>query len=45
MKASDSTLLKMLELAVQFGKWILVENVGTELDPALDPIISRQIHK
>ena len=45
LKASDPNLLKMLELGVQFGKWILVENVGTELDPALDPIITRQVYK
>ena len=38
-KMSDPSLMKMLELGVQFGKWFLVENVGEELDPALDPIL------
>mmetsp|Transcript_28825 Transcript_28825/g.26091 ORF Transcript_28825/g.26091 Transcript_28825/m.26091 type:complete len:257 (+) Transcript_28825:3217-3987(+) len=41
LKASDPSILKTLELGLQFGRWVLVENVGTELDPALDPIISR----
>lgn len=27
-KQSDSNMLKMLELAIQFGKWVLIENVG-----------------
>jgi dynein heavy chain, axonemal len=28
-----------LELAIQFGKWVLLENIGEELDPALEPIL------
>jgi dynein heavy chain len=31
-----------LELAIQFGKWVLLENVGEELDPALEPILLQQ---
>lgn len=38
-KQSDPNMLKMLELAIQFGKWVLIENVGQELDPALEPIL------
>lgn len=38
-KMSDPTLLRNLELAIQFGKWFLIENVGEELDPALEPIL------
>lgn len=38
-KMSDTTLLRNLELAIQFGKWFLIENVGEELDPALEPIL------
>ncbi len=40
-KISDPALMKMLELGIQFGRWFLVENVGTELDPALDPILMK----
>lgn len=38
-KMSDGNLLRNLELAIQFGKWCLIENVGEELDPALEPIL------
>lgn len=38
-KMSDGNLLRNLELAIQFGKWTLIENVGEELDPALEPIL------
>lgn len=34
--------MKELELAIQFGKWVLVENIPDVLDPAIDPIISQQ---
>lgn len=29
-------------MAIQFGKWVLLENVGEELDPALEPILLQQ---
>lgn len=29
-------------MAIQFGKWVLVENIGEELDPALEPILLQQ---
>ena len=38
-KTSDANLLRNLELAIQFGKWVLLENVGEELDPAFEPIL------
>jgi len=39
MKTSDPNLLRNLELAIQTGKWVLIENVGESLDPALEPIL------
>ena len=39
MKISDQNLLRNLELAIQTGKWVLMENVGESLDPALEPIL------
>ncbi|KAF5308293.1 hypothetical protein FQR65_LT06286 [Abscondita terminalis] len=42
-KLSDKDLIRSLESAIRFGKSILIENVGTELDPALDPVLMRQI--
>jgi dynein heavy chain len=44
-KMSDPTLLRNLELSIQFGKWFLIENVGEELDPALEPILLKQVDK
>ena len=41
-KQSDGNLLRGLELGIQFGKWILLENVGEEFDPALEPILLQQ---
>jgi dynein heavy chain len=41
-KQSEANLLRGLELAIQFGKWVLLENVGESLDPALEPILLQQ---
>jgi dynein heavy chain len=39
VKMSDQNLMRTLEIAIQHGKWVLVENVGKELDPSLEPIL------
>lgn len=41
-KQSDGNLLRGMELAIQFGKWVLLENVGEQLDPAFEPILLQQ---
>jgi dynein heavy chain len=41
-KLSDPSLLQTVELGIQFGKWILLENVGEQLDPALEPVLQQQ---
>eukprot|EP00746_Dinoflagellata_sp_MGD_P006891 gnl/MRDRNA2_/MRDRNA2_113587_c0_seq1.p1 gnl/MRDRNA2_/MRDRNA2_113587_c0~~gnl/MRDRNA2_/MRDRNA2_113587_c0_seq1.p1 ORF type:complete len:2479 (+),score=556.96 gnl/MRDRNA2_/MRDRNA2_113587_c0_seq1:117-7439(+) len=41
-KLSDPNFLRSLELGIQFGKWILLENIGIELDPALEPVLQQQ---
>eukprot|EP00928_Gymnodinium_smaydae_P009061 TRINITY_DN13347_c0_g3_i1.p1 TRINITY_DN13347_c0_g3~~TRINITY_DN13347_c0_g3_i1.p1 ORF type:complete len:4331 (+),score=1052.12 TRINITY_DN13347_c0_g3_i1:55-13047(+) len=41
-KMSDPGFLRTLELGIQFGKWILLENVGLTLDPALEPVLQQQ---
>lgn len=44
-KMSDPSLLRNLELGIQHGRWVLIENVGEELDPALEPILLKQVGK
>jgi len=39
------TLMRTTELAVQYGKWVLLENVQKELDASLDPILAQQVTK
>jgi dynein heavy chain len=41
-KLTQKNFLRTLELGIQFGKWILLENVGINLDPALEPILLQQ---
>ena len=43
IKLSDKDFLRSLENAVRFGKPCLLENVGEELDPALEPILLKQV--
>jgi len=37
--------LRTLENAIQFGQPVLLENVGEELDPSLEPLLLKQIFK
>lgn len=37
--------MRTIEVAIQFGKWVLVENVGESLDPSLEPILLQQTTK
>lgn len=39
IKLTDSDFLRTLENSIQFGKPVLLENVGEELDPSLTPIL------
>jgi len=41
-KLSDSNLLQTVELGIQFGKWVLLENIGEAMDPALEPVLQQQ---
>ena len=37
--------MRTLELAIQFGKWVLLQGVGKDLDPSLQPILLQKIVK
>ncbi|XXQ30104.1 AAA+ ATPase domain-containing protein [Plasmodiophora brassicae] len=41
VKLTDN-FTRTLENAIRFGKWVLIENIGNELDPALEPVLLRQ---
>lgn len=45
IKLSDRDFLRSLENAIRFGKPCLLENVGEELDPALEPVLLKQTYK
>ena len=34
--------MKEIEQSIQNGFWVLIENVGEELDPALEPVLLRK---
>ncbi len=34
-KPTEANLMRTIELAVQFGKWVILEGIGKDLDPSL----------
>ncbi len=45
LKFSNPNYLRDLENAIPFGTPILMENVGQEMDPAIEPVLQKQIFK
>ncbi|XP_064624417.1 dynein axonemal heavy chain 3-like [Lineus longissimus] len=45
IKLSDPNYVRSLENSIQFGYPILLENVGEELDPLLEPVLQKQTFK
>merc|ERR1719163_1079050 len=45
LKFSEEKYLKFLEASISLGKPVLIENVGEELDPAIEPLLQKQIVK
>lgn len=45
IKLSDMSYLRTVENAVQFGKPVILENVGETLDAALEPLLLKQTFK
>lgn len=43
-KLADRDLMRTMESAIRFGKAVLIENIGEDLDPALDPVLLRQVY-
>jgi dynein heavy chain len=45
IKLTDGDMMRNLENCIQFGAPILLENVGEELDPSLEPLLLRSTYK
>ncbi|GCC38553.1 hypothetical protein chiPu_0017068 [Chiloscyllium punctatum] len=45
IKLSDTNYVRNLENAIQFGHPLLLENIGEELDPMLEPVLLKQTYK
>lgn len=45
IKLTDPDYMRTLENCIQFGNPCLLENVGEELDPSLEPLLLKQIFK
>jgi dynein heavy chain len=45
IKLTDADYLRQMELSLQFGKPVLLENIGEELDSALEPVLLKQVFK
>lgn len=44
VKLTNPNYMKMIEVGIEIGKPVLVENVLEDLDPPLDPILLKQIY-
>ncbi|XP_023289892.1 dynein heavy chain 1, axonemal [Orussus abietinus] len=44
-KMTDKDLLRVVENCVRFGRTCLIENVGTDLEAALDPVLTRALFR
>lgn len=45
VKLTQPDYVRTLENSIQFGTPVLVENVGEELDPSLEPLLLKQTFK
>ena len=45
IKLTDSDYMRTLENCVTFGNPVILENVGEDLDPSLEPLLLKQTFK
>ncbi|KAI5612480.1 dynein heavy chain 12, axonemal isoform X1 [Silurus asotus] len=45
IKLTDADYMRTMENCIQFGTPLLLENVGEELDPSMEPLLLKQIFK
>ena len=41
IKLTDASYLRTMENAIQFGTPVLLENIGEEVDPILEPVLQK----
>jgi len=39
VKFSDASYLKILEASIRLGHPVMIENVGEDMDPAIEPLL------
>jgi len=45
IKLTDESYLRVLENAITFGSPVLLENVGEDIDPVLEPVLQKSTFK
>ncbi len=45
VKSTDNDFMRQLDNCIQLGLPLLIENVGEDLDPSLEPILLKQVFK
>ena len=45
IKLTDASYLRTMETAITFGSPVLLENVGEEIDPVLEPVLQKLTFK
>lgn len=45
VKLTDNDFMRQLDNCIQLGLPLLIENVGEDLDPSLEPILLKQVFK
>jgi len=45
IKLTDATYLRVMENAITFGSPVLLENVGEDIDPVLEPVLQKLTFK
>ncbi|KAG6798201.1 Dynein heavy chain 7, axonemal [Apis mellifera caucasica] len=45
IRLTQEDYMRVLENAIQFGQPVLLENIGEEIDPALEPLLMKQTFK
>ena len=45
LKVTEANFLRSIEKGISFGQWVLLESIGDEIEPSLEPILQKNIKK